>query len=292
MQQFRIGFCGIRVAFRLPVPMELPRSFAPLLLDPGTADDTYTIELLRAPLRPSVPPVASTQWGTQIFHTDKGWLHIHPSLEDEHGCQVACLFCPNGQHTLYYPASQWEKYSKNWNGAHLLWGERLLLRHQGLLLHSSVVHYRGKSVLFSGPSGAGKSTQAALWQTYLGAEILNGDRTVIRKTRDGFVGGGSIWSGSSGIYRGEFAPIAGIVLVEHGHREELEPLGFGAFKPLLTQTIVNPWDEDFMHRIADLFGELMDTVPIYRLRCRPTVDAVMVVRDALFAKEDSPCHSK
>lgn len=285
-QYVRIGFCGLTVAFAFPAPMELPDSFASLLTESGTPEDTYTVELLTAPLRPSAPPVAVTDWGTQIFQTEKGWLHIHPSLEDSLGCQVACLFCPDGHHRLYYPVSQWPKYRENWNAAHLLWGERLLLRHDGLLLHSSLVHYQGKSVLFSGPSGAGKSTQASLWHTHLGAEIINGDRTVIRKTADGFIGGGSIWSGSSGIYRPDFAPIAGIILVEHGETETLERLGFTAFKPLLTQTIVNSWDEVFMHRITGLLGQLMDTVPIYRLRCRPTADAVAVVRDALFTKED------
>ena len=287
-QDIRIRFCGLTVAFRLPDSMELPHSFTSLLTEEGTPEDTYTVELLQAPLRPSAPAVAVTPWGTQIFHTEQGWLHIRPSTKDSQGCQVACLFCPNGHHTLYYPASHWDRYRKNWNGTHLLWGERLLLRHNALLLHSSLVHYRGKSVLFSGPSGAGKSTQAELWHTHLGAEVINGDRTVIRKTEDGFIGGGSIWSGSSGIYRPEFAPIAGIVLVEHGRQEALERLGFEAFKPLLTQTVVNPWDEDFMCRITDLLSALMEAVPVYRLRCRPIAAAVETVCDALFSKEDCP----
>lgn len=229
--------------------------------------------------------VVLTQRGVQIYHTEKGWLHIHPVLGDGKGCQVACLFCPDGHHTIYYPASRWEEYSEVWSCAHLICGERLLLRHDAFLLHSSVVHYQGKAVLFSGPSGVGKSTQATLWKTHLGADIINGDRTVIRKTADGFTGGGSMWSGTSGIYRSETAQIAGIILVEHGKEETLERLGFEAFKPLLTQTIVNSWDEEFIQKVTGLLAEVMDTVPIYRLRCRPIPEAAALVRDTLFGKE-------
>ena len=46
-----------------------------------------------------------------------------------------------------------------------------------LVLHSSyIVTRQEQGILFSGPSGIGKSTQAALWQRYAGAEIVNGDR--------------------------------------------------------------------------------------------------------------------
>jgi hypothetical protein len=142
-------------------------------------------------------------------------------------------------------------------------------------------------VLFSGPSGAGKSTQARLWQEHLGASIINGDRTVIRRTADGFLGGGSMWSGTSKIFHPGCAPIAGIILVEHGSEDRLERLGFEAFKPLLTQTIVNSWDPDFMDRVIQLISELMNSIPIYRLSCLPHTDAVDLVCNTLFPTERS-----
>jgi energy-coupling factor transporter ATP-binding protein EcfA2 len=169
----------------------------------------------------------------------------------------------------------------------LICGERLLLRNNALLLHSSVVFYQGKAILFSGPSGAGKSTQAQLWQEHLGAQIINGDRTVIRKTQDGFLGGGSMWSGSSRIFRPDQAPIAGIFLVEHGNEDQVQRLGFEAFKPLLTQTLVNSWDPAFMEQTVELLSQLIDSVPIYRLSCRPQQSAVDLVHSILFSTERS-----
>ena len=284
---FQIRICGIVVRFVCPTSIALPDNFLALRCeDTAAPHDIYTIHLLTKPLHPAEPMIAS-EGEARIYHTEKGWLHIYPALGDEEGCQVACLFCPDGHHTLYYPASRWAEYSEVLRCGHLICAERLLLRHDAILLHSSCVLCDGKMVLFSGPSGAGKSTQAQLWQKHLGAKIINGDRTVVRKTDEGFLGGGSIWSGTSRIFHPDQAPIAGIFLVEHGTENRLEPLGFEAFKTLLTQTVVNSWDPDFMEQVTGLLSELMDRVPIYRLSCLPNTEAVKLVRNTLFPAERS-----
>ena len=285
--RFTVGFSGIRVRFCLPTAISLPRCFDALQIeDDGCPEEEYQVQLLTEPLIIPESP-AHIQGDTSIYPTDKGWLHIHLPLGDKAGCQVACLFCPDGHHTLYYPASRWEEYTKNWSCAHLIQGERLLLRHNAMLLHSSLVKLHGKTVLFSGPSGAGKSTQADLWHTHLGAEILNGDRTVIMKRPEGFYGGGSIWSGTSHIYRPEQAPIAGIFLLTQAPENRVERLGAQAFAPLYTQTIVNSWDSEFIDKIAGLYADLLEQVPVYRLYCRPDQEAVELAHATLFGKEPS-----
>ena len=141
---------------------------------------------------------------------------------------------------------------------------------------------RGRFITLEGGEGAGKSTQAALWESTLGAKILNGDRCVVMKKADGFYGGGSLWSGSSRIFQPEQAPIAGILLVHQAQENSLERMDYEAFTPLFTQSIANNWDTGFMEIYTDLLSELIDRVPIYRLNCRPDADAVLLVRDALF----------
>lgn len=159
------------------------------------------------------------------------------------------------------------------------------MRHDAFLLHSSLVRIQGRAVLFSGPSNAGKSTFAQLWQTHLGAEVLNGDRTVVRKSENGFTGSGSIWSGTSGIYHSGQAPIAGIFLLEKAQENRVERLGFQAFAPLFSQTILNSWDPDYMNGIAQLYSELLEQIPIYRLYFRADRAAVMLAYQTLFGKE-------
>jgi hypothetical protein len=129
MFTFCLRFSGITIRFLLPTVITLPDNFAPFRCpDTSEADEEYRVELLRAPLHPQ-EPMLHQEGEAQIYHTGKGWLHIYPSLGDEAGCQVACLFCPDGHHTIYYPASRWAYYSRIWRCGHLICGERVLLRH-------------------------------------------------------------------------------------------------------------------------------------------------------------------
>lgn len=284
---FCLTVSGITIRFVLPSEVQLPDNFAPFRCpDTDQADEEYRLELLTVPLDPDTPMVHQ-EGDARIYATDRGWLRIYPSLGDDLGCQVACLFSPDGRHTLYYPASRWDYYSKTWRCAHLLCAEGFLLRHDAFLLHSSFVGIQGQAVLFSGPSGAGKSTMAELWHTYVGAQVLNGDRTVIQKRSDGFTAAGSMWAGSSQIYRRDILPIRGIFLMTQAPENRVERLGFDAFIPLFSQTILNSWDRDFMSRITTLYADFLELVPVYRLYCRPDRQAVELAYQTLFGKEPS-----
>lgn len=277
-----ISFSGITVRFVFPDRVPQSLDFASLICDdPGTVDEEYEICLLTSPLTPGREPVQSVS-GVQIYPTNQGWLRIYSPLIAEDGCQVACLLCPDGKNKLYYPASMWDFFFDSFHCLHLIGGEVLLLKYNAFLLHSSVVMLNGKTILFSGPSGAGKSTQADLWVKHLGADLINGDRCVIMKKDNGFYGGGSPWCGTSGIRRRESAPIAGIFLVEQAPENHVQRLGFGAFAPLFTQTIVNSWDPSFMEKITRLFTDMMAQIPVYRLYCRPDEGAVQLVYHTLF----------
>jgi hypothetical protein len=288
---FCVSFSGLTVRFIFSAPVSLSDRYCALrCADTAKPDAEYRIVLLDEPLPLDGAPVHQEEH-TLIYHTHKGWLRIYSALTGADGCQVACLFCPDGRHTLYLPASQWDVFAKHWSIADLLAGEKLLIQHDAFLLHSSVVEIHGKSVLFSAPSGVGKSTQANLWAEHLGATILNGDRAVIRHTDGGFTAAGSFWSGTSGIYVPRQAPIAGIILLEQAPENAIEPVGVDAFKALLSETTVNTWDPAFMGQITDLICDVMTQVPIYRLRCRPDKAAAELVYQTLFGKERSACKS-
>ena len=49
--------------------------------------------------------------------------------------------------------------------------KKILLKYNGIILHSSFINFENKAILFSAPSGTGKSTQADLWKKYKNAEI-------------------------------------------------------------------------------------------------------------------------
>ena len=282
---FTISFSGITVRFIPQAPVTLGNEFLHLMCDDDAIPDVeYEIRPLTAPLRPSVAPVYDNH-GTMIYRIEEGWLRIYPMLQSKDGCQVACLLRFDGKNVMYYPESLWDHYTCPIKCVTLIAMESVLLRHNAMLLHSSVVHINGKAILFSGPSCVGKSTQAALWEQYAGAQILNGDRCVIRNIDGTFYGGGSPLAGSSGIYHKEYYPIAGIFLLEQAPENNVTRVLSAAFSPLLSQTLVNSWDTEFMNEISRLYQQLLMQVPVYKLRCRPDEGAVRVAYQTIFGKE-------
>lgn len=160
--------------------------------------------------------------------------------------------------------------------------ESLLLRHQGLLLHASLIKYGEKAIAFSAPSGVGKSTHAALWHTHLGAAILNGDRAALRQTGQGWTAYGCPYAGTSGIYCNDSAPLTAIVVLRQGARNDLRPLSAAeAFRHLYPELSVHHWDAAFVAEATDLCVDLVTRVPVYLLECLPDKDAALLVKKGL-----------
>lgn len=160
--------------------------------------------------------------------------------------------------------------------------ENLLLQHSGLLLHAAFIEYEGKGILFTGPSGIGKSTQAELWRRHLKADVINGDRAVLRKCDGGWKAYGSPYAGSSGIYRKESAPVTAIVSLEQGTENKLQKLSVReAFSLVYPQLALCRWDKVFMEKATDLALTLLGDVPVYRLVCRPEKKAAVCLKKGL-----------
>lgn len=278
---FTVEIAGISIRFDAPRPMEVPPELRPFLTDQTLAQEVYRIEFIRTPLPFPTPP-SYTSGGLEVHVCDGATYRGFLYLKTDDGCVPQCCLRSSGAHTLYLPESDWERYQRNCTLSVLLGPETLLLRHNGFILHSSVVAYHGHALLFCGASGAGKSTQAQLWETYRQAQILNGDRCVIMKRSDRFYGCGSPYCGSSGIYRKEEAPIRAIILPVKATENRMERMTpKEALRRLYRETLVNLWDVDFMNRLLDLMQELVLSVPVYTLYCRPDAQATEVTLEAM-----------
>lgn len=150
-----------------------------------------------------------------------------------------------------------------------------------LILHSAyIVTPQGQGLLFSGPSGAGKSTQAELWRQYAGAQVINGDRSLVRPG-DGTVHG-ILYSGTSGICQNVSAPLRAIVLPVQGAENRVYPLrSKEAFMALVNQCAYYPWAADSAARMTELAAALIGAVPVYGLTCRKDEGAVRALEDYL-----------
>ena len=137
---------------------------------------------------------------------------------------------------------------------------------------------KGKLVVISGPSGIGKSTQAALWQRYAGAEIVNGDRALVRP--DTGTVSGVFYAGTSGISRNVTAPLQAVALLEQGSENRITALRpQEAFARLLSQCAYYQRDAASAARMTELAALLVTNVPVRQLTCRADGDAVRTLEE-------------
>lgn len=162
--------------------------------------------------------------------------------------------------------------------------ERLLLKHNALFLHSSIIEHHGQGIVFSAPSGVGKSTQADLWHRLEGAEILNGDKTIIRNQNGCFLGYGSPYAGTSGIYKNKSVSIRAIVVLSQAKENSISRLSPSqAYRKLLSQVSALPWDPQFMTELTEQMLQIVKQIPVFHLACLPDSSAVDTLKAMLNA---------
>lgn len=150
-----------------------------------------------------------------------------------------------------------------------------------LVLHSAyIVTPEGEAILFSGPSGIGKSTQAALWEQFAGAQIINGDRALLdigRKTANGI-----FYAGTSGICRNVTAPIRAIVLLGQSDKNRIfVPSPQAAFAGVLSQCAYYNWDALSAMNMTECVARLVSDLPVLHLDCRADASAVRALQERL-----------
>lgn len=164
--------------------------------------------------------------------------------------------------------------------------DHLITQAGGVILHSSYILHNGEAILFTAPSGTGKSTQASLWERYRGAEVINGDRSVIMPGEDGMMVYGLPFSGSSGICKNVSAPLKAIVCLSQAKENQLLTLkGLRAFRSIWEGCNLCRWNEQEVELASNVVMVLLDRVPVYHLACRPDAEAVDTLYQALYQEK-------
>ena len=159
---------------------------------------------------------------------------------------------------------------------------RLLLSKGAVLLHASFIAADGKAILFTGKKQVGKSTQAALWERYTGAKVVNGDRAMLERRGSLYYACGVPYSGTSKICRNADYPIRAVVILSRGERNVVRPATAGeAVRSLLEGCTVDSADEALMSRFLGIAEDIAVSVPFFVLRCLPDESAVVCLKNAL-----------
>ncbi len=153
--------------------------------------------------------------------------------------------------------------------------------YNALLAHASLVSCNGEGVLFTGYSGAGKTTQAELWQRYLGAEIINGDKVFLRDIGGNFYGCGLPWRGSSAYCLNKNVPLKAIVVLSKAKENRISELS-DVTERIMPHIFFPHWAKDCLNNALDTFDSLIKSVPVYSLECRPDNEAVNLTFNTIF----------
>lgn len=161
--------------------------------------------------------------------------------------------------------------------------ERILLDQDAVILHASFIRFQKVGILFTGVSGAGKSTQAELWQKYEKAEILNGDKTILKRMNRTWMGFGSPYAGSSKIWKNDNARIKAIVaLGKSASQNECKRLTGGkAFSVIYSGMIMNTWNSEYMEKITEMISDISIEIPVFYLNCKVEKEAVECLKECL-----------
>lgn len=160
--------------------------------------------------------------------------------------------------------------------------EHLVLEKQGVILHASFIEHEGKAILFTAPSETGKSTQADLWVKHRGAEIINGDRAVIRLIDGKPYACGIPFAGSSQYCRNATLPLEAIVYLGQAPETTITKMNFvQGFRKVWEGCTVNTWDSDDLNKAIDIVQQITMQVPVFHLMCTPDESAIIALESEI-----------
>lgn len=152
-----------------------------------------------------------------------------------------------------------------------------LLRHNGMMLHSSCVEKDGFAYLFSARSGTGKSTHTHLWLKNLeGTRIINDDKPALVYDNGKWYACGTPFSGKTDENIDVKIPVRAITFLHRSEKNTVKKIPpFQAVGLLLEQTI-KPADRSLAENMLELADILLREVPVFSLGCNLDDDAAVI----------------
>jgi len=279
MYEFFLSIAGIHIRIVAPFQIHVSAESIPFMSH-GTEESHLILSFLPVDSLPTIP--LDGNWIEDRYYRCVNGLHEIFVRSFPGADPYARLVCGDGFIRCEYLSDFESKFAETCDILNLIGLEKILLDHSSFLLHSSLIRYQNKAILFSAPCGVGKSTQADLWCRFRKAEILNGDRAGVCYVGDSWRAYGMPFAGTSGIFCNQSAPIAAIVILAQGPENLIHRLRpMEGIRHLLLECSCRRWDSEFMNRMLDLLLKLVSAVPVYHLVCRPDEGAVNLLYDTL-----------
>ncbi len=156
--------------------------------------------------------------------------------------------------------------------------------HNRMVFHSSSIAYKGVGICFSAASGTGKSTHTGLWQEVFPGEVtlVNDDKPILLFENGATTLCGTPWAGTTGINANVNVPLKAVFILTRGETCSAEPVN----EIFAIQNIIKESPKPVIPYITDKYLEavsnLVSSVPIFRLRCDISHDAVATSYNCVF----------
>ena len=152
-----------------------------------------------------------------------------------------------------------------------------------LMVHASVVSYKGGAYMFLGRSGTGKSTHSSLWLKNIeGTSLLNDDNPVIRVEGDKVNIYGTPWSGKTPCYKNEVMPLGGVVRLSQAPYNKIQQLNpLRSYASLMPACSCMRWDRKSTDALHSTVEKVITRVRGWHLECLPDAHAAQVCNEAV-----------
>ena len=152
-------------------------------------------------------------------------------------------------------------------------------------IHASTIVFENKCLLFLGKSGAGKSTHSQQWLKHIsGSFLLNDDSPMLRINGDKLFAYGTPWSGKTPCYKNKKYEIKSLINIIQHTENEIKKLSDLASIASVYSSFPTMFftDEFYIDYMSDMVSVVVESVPIYTLKCLPNADAAITVCNKLY----------
>lgn len=157
-----------------------------------------------------------------------------------------------------------------------------LLKCERLTIHCAAIAVQGSVILFAGPSGIGKSTQAELWHRWRGAQLLNGDKTILAAEGEMIYAYGAPFCGTSGICSDFKIRVRTIVILGQAKENSIKKItDIRALTAVLENCFGHREIPGCIDMMLKILEKILDKVDVYRMNCTPDLRAVQILEKEL-----------
>lgn len=144
-----------------------------------------------------------------------------------------------------------------------------MLEYEAFLMHAAVISVDGEGLAFAAKSGTGKTTRVRLWTEAFGdrANVINGDKPILRFINGEFVAFGTPWKGKENLGSNGSVPLKAICFLERSEDVSIRRIyGKDIMERLFHQLLVPHKKENF-DKFSVLINKLLEMTPCFLMKC-------------------------